>query len=122
MRKTLLGSLMFAALLSSGPLAAQTAVPVPSARPPMPPAMSTNGPAPATATAPATVSPAAKLIDLNSATKEEIETLPGIGAARSEAILKNRPYKGKDDIVAKAGVPQAVYDKIKDRLIARQKG
>ncbi len=117
MRKTFLAGLIIAGL-SAGPLAAQTAAPVAPAKPPMPPAMSTNAPAPAAKPAAAQ---AASLVDLNSASKADLMKLPGIGEARSEAIVKNRPYKGKDDIVAKAGVPQNVYDGIKDQLVARQK-
>ncbi|MCX6624382.1 MAG: helix-hairpin-helix domain-containing protein [Acidobacteria bacterium] len=63
---------------------------------------------------------AATLIDVNSAPADVLKTLPGIGEVYAEKIIKNRPYNGKDDIVAKAGVPQATYDKIKDKLIAKQ--
>jgi competence protein ComEA len=61
------------------------------------------------------------LIDINSATKGELDALPGIGAARSDAIIKGRPYKGKDDLVNKSIIPQNVYDGIKDKIIAKQK-
>jgi len=64
---------------------------------------------------------AAALLDINSATKGELDALPGIGAARSEAIVKGRPYKGKDDLVNKKIIPQNVYDGIKDKIIAKQK-
>jgi competence protein ComEA len=47
--------------------------------------------------------------------------LDGIGEARAKAIIKGRPYKGKDDLVAKKIIPQGVYDKIKDRIVAKQK-
>ena len=59
-------------------------------------------------------------IDINSASAEELQTISGIGEAYSKKIVENRPYKRKDEIVAKAGVPQATYDKIKDQIIAKQ--
>lgn len=65
--------------------------------------------------------PAAGKLDINSATAEELEKLEGIGPARAAAIVKGRPYKGKDDLVRRKIVPQSVYDKIGDRIIARQK-
>ena len=64
---------------------------------------------------------AAGLIDINSADASTLKTIPGIGDAYSAKIIANRPYKGKDEIVKKAGVPQGVYDKIKDKIIAKQK-
>ena len=63
---------------------------------------------------------AAGPIDINTANAAALKTIPGIGDAYSAAIIKNRPYKGKDEIVSKAGVPQATYDKIKDKIIAKQ--
>jgi len=61
-----------------------------------------------------------ELIDVNSATADVLRTLPGIGEAYAAKIIQNRPYTGKDQIVSKAGVPQATYDKIKDKIIAKQ--
>jgi len=63
----------------------------------------------------------ADLIDVNSAPVDVLKTLPGIGDAYAARIVKNRPFKGKNEIVSKAGVPQATYDKIKDKIVARQK-
>jgi competence protein ComEA len=64
----------------------------------------------------------AALIDINSASKDElVAKLPGIGAARADAIIKGRPYKGKDELVQKKIIPQSVYNGIKDKIIARQK-
>ena len=63
----------------------------------------------------------AALLDINTASKAELDALPGIGAARSEAIIKGRLYKGKDDLVNKKIIPQSVYNGIKDKIIAKQK-
>ena len=62
----------------------------------------------------------AQLMDINSATKDQLATLTGIGPARADAIIKGRPYRGKDDLVDKKIIPQNVYDGIKDKIIAKQ--
>ena len=62
-----------------------------------------------------------ELMDINSASEKELATLPGIGDVRAKAIVKGRPYKGKDDLVQKKIVSQKVYDDIKDKIIAKQK-
>jgi DNA uptake protein ComE-like DNA-binding protein len=63
----------------------------------------------------------AALLDINSASKDDLDKLPGIGPARADAIIKGRPYKGKDELVQKKILTQAVYDGIKDKIIAKQK-
>lgn len=75
---------------------------------------------PATPAGTPAYAPAARLIDINTATKAELESLPGVGAARVEAIVKGRPYKGRDELVRRKILPQNVYDAIKDRIVARQ--
>jgi competence protein ComEA len=61
------------------------------------------------------------LVDINSASADDLDALPGIGPARGAAIIKGRPYKGKDDLLNKHILTASVYNGIKDKIIAKQK-
>ena len=63
---------------------------------------------------------AGTLIDINSASESELASLPGIGEARATAIVKNRPYKGKNELKDRKIIPESVYNGIQDKIIAKQ--
>jgi competence protein ComEA len=106
---------MALSMFVAAPALAQTPATKPA---PAAPAKMAPAPKPATAAKPA---PKAALIDINSATAAELDALPQIGAARAAAIIKNRPYTGKDDLLNRKIIPKNAYDAIKDKVIAKQK-
>ena len=69
--------------------------------------------------APAPTAPAGAPIDLNSASRDDLMTLDGIGEVRADAIIRARPFKAKTELVERRLIPEAVYDKIADRVTAR---
>jgi DNA uptake protein ComE-like DNA-binding protein len=82
-------------------------------------AQSTSVPTTAGSAMDAAKSMAGKL-DINSATLDQLKSLPGIGDAYSQKIVAGRPYRAKNELVQKKIIPQGVYDKIKDMIIAKQ--
>jgi competence protein ComEA len=73
-------------------------------------------------TAPKTPAPAAAtaLLDINTATADQLKTLPGIGDAYAKRIVEGRSYTSKDQLVSRGIIPQKTYDGIKNMIIAKK--
>lgn len=59
------------------------------------------------------------LIDLNSASRDDLMSLDGIGEVRADAIIRARPFKAKTELVERRLIPEALYEKIADKVMAR---
>ena len=73
--------------------------------------------------APKQAPPAAqvKLVDINSASRAQLKTLPGIGTAEIDKIIAGRPYFSKADLATKQVIPTGTYLSLKNLVIAKQK-
>jgi competence protein ComEA len=116
LRKSVITALLAAAIAL--PAAAQTMQSTPAKPAPAMPKASQMTPA---ARSPAASSASSStLVDINSATADQLDALPGVGKARADAIIKNRPYAGKDDLNNRHIIPSNVYNGIKDKIIAKR--
>ena len=69
--------------------------------------------------APAAPPAASSLIELNSASRDDLMTLDGIGEVRADAIIRARPFKAKTELVERRLIPESLYEKIADKVTAR---
>ena len=111
-----LGYFLVALTLVAAPVGAQPAPASKSTPPASAAAPKATVPTPAS---PRAEEPAGLIISI-SASAEELDKLPGVGAARAKAIIAHRPYDGEDDLARRKVIPQNVYAQIKDKIVARQ--
>lgn len=68
---------------------------------------------------PPPAAPASNLIDLNNASRDDLMTLDGIGEVRADAIIRARPFRAKTELVERRLIPESLYDRIADKVMAR---
>jgi DNA uptake protein ComE-like DNA-binding protein len=117
-RSLTLATLAALCLMAVAAAHAQATAPAPTAKP------TAQAVAAKPAAKPAATAKTAKmeLVDLNTATREQLVALPGIGESYADAIIKARPFKSKDELVSKKVITQATYKKVRSHVIAKHQG
>lgn len=118
-RSLSLATIAALALLGTATLNAQAAAQQPASKPAAAPMATKQAPA-AKATVKQASHKAEEALDLNTATRDQLVALPGIGTTYADAIIKNRPYKAKNELVSRKIIPSAAYKKIQSKVIAHQ--
>jgi DNA uptake protein ComE-like DNA-binding protein len=109
-------TLALAALLAVASLAAAEGTPAPAKASATPAASGTS----AKATHASASHAAAPMVDLNSATRDDLMKLPGVGEATADKIIAGRPWTSKSQLVAKGVVNRAAYAKFRGMVVAKQ--
>ena len=61
-----------------------------------------------------------KQLDLNTATRDQLLSLPGVTAEEADRVIAGRPYSEAGDVVTRRIMPKTEYDKIEDRVTAKK--
>ncbi len=119
--------ILSAALLLSAFSLSQAQTPAKSNPSSKPSAAKTTAPSASTQTSTASKATAAQKstsdadkVDINTATVDQLKTLPGVGDAYAAKIVAGRPYTAKNQLSTKGVIPGATYEKIKEQIVARK--
>ncbi len=118
MRSPMMTAALLAAtlLLPALPALAQTTAPATGAKMAAPSPTAPTPPHPAAASAASKKADSTSIVNINTGTSAELDSLPQIGAKRTAKIIAGRPYKSVDELVTKKVLSQKLFDKLKSRL------